>query len=216
MHVPSSVVLIGTSVLAFGISTAVIGAKLSEKRDESCSVPPGVTDSSVAQHAMACRDLEGGRITLADYRKLIGLDQPAGPKLQWASSVRAVSTEYNPTSWSAQQVLGPPDAFTPGDNPKAWASREPDAPSEFIEVGFGRPVRLSGLEIYESFNPGATRTVELIGESGHRIVITPGTSVRELTFPCTDEAIVGARITLASSEVPGWNEIDAIGAVSCQ
>jgi hypothetical protein len=182
-------------------------------------VPPGVTDPGVAQHAMACRDLEAGRITLADYRRLIGADVPPvppAPHVQWASAVRAVSSEYSPTSWSAQQVLGPPDAFTAGDNPKAWASRDADAGTEFIEVGFARPAKLSGLEIYESFNPGATRTIELIGASGHRIVIQPTGSVREVAFTCTNEPIVGARITLASSEVPGWNEVDAIGAVSCE
>jgi hypothetical protein len=216
MRIPASIILVGTSLVAFGLSTAVIGAKLVEQRGESCSVPPGVTDPAVAQHAMACRDLESGRITMVEYRLLIGLELPPAPHIQWASSVRAVSSEYSPTSWSAQQVLGPPDAFTAGDNPKAWASRDADAETEFIEVGFGRPAKLSGLEIYESFNPGATRTVELIGESGRRIAIAPTGSVRELTFTCTDEPIVGVRITLASSQVAGWNEIDAIGAVSCQ
>lgn len=219
MRVPSSIVLVSTAIVAFGISSAVIAAKLVDQRTESCGVPPGVTDPAVAQHAMACHDLEAGRITLPEYRRLIGLDRPIpppAPHVQWASSVRAVSSEYSPTSWSAQQVLGVPDAVEAGDNPKAWASRDADAATEFIEVGFAQPTRLSGLQIYESFNPEAVRTVELVGESGRRTVIKTAGSVRQLDFICTDEPIVGARIVLASSEVTGWNEIDAIGAVSCQ
>ena len=219
MRVPSSLLLVGTTLVAVAVSTVVIAAKLIDQRDESCGVPPGVTDPGVARHAMACRDLEHGRITLAEYRRLIGLDlppAPPAPHVQWASSVRAVSSEYSPTRWSAQQVLGPPDAREPGDNPNAWASLTADGGPEFIEVGFAQPARLAGLEIYESFNPGAVRSVELIGASGRRTTIATAGAVRQLQFTCTDEPIVGARITLASDQVPGWNELDAIGAVSCQ
>ena len=218
MRVTSSVLLVGTSLVAFAASTVVIAAKLVESRDESCGVPPGVTDPRVALHAMACRDLEHGRITLAEYRHLIGLDQPPAPlapRVQWANSVRAVSSEYTPTRWSAQQVLGPPDAQAGGDNPNAWASLTADGGPEFIEVGFPQAARLSGLEIYESYNPGAVRSVELIGASGRRVTISTVGSVRQLGFTCTEEPIVGARITLASDQVSGWNELDAIGAVSC-
>ena len=218
MRVPSSIVLLGGLVIAFSASTAIITTKLLEQRDESCAVPAGVTDPGVAQRAMACRDFEHGRITLAEYRRAIGLDRPpvVVPRVQWASSVRAVSSEYTSTRWSAQQVLGPPNAGEGTDNPNAWASLAADSGPEFIEVGFAQPTRIAGLEIYESFNPGAVRTVELVGASGRRTTIQTGGSVRQLGFACTEEPIVAARISLASSEVAGWNELDAIGAVSCQ
>ena len=219
MRVPSSLLLAGTALVTIATATTILVARLVEQRDESCGVPPGVTDPTIARHAMACRDLEHGRITLAEYRRMIGLDvppPPPAPHVQWASSVRAVSSEYTASRWSAQQVLGAPNAGEGADNPNAWASLTADGSPEFIEVGFAQPTRLAGLQIFESYNPGAVRTVELIGASGRRTTVQAAGAVRQLPFGCTDEPIVGARITLASEQVAGWNELDAIGAVSCQ
>jgi hypothetical protein len=219
MRVPSSLLLAGTALVTIATATTILVARLVEQRDESCGVPPGVTDPVVAQHAMACRDLEHGRITLAEYRRLIGLDippPPPAPHVQWASAVRAVSSEYTATRWSAQQVLGAPNASEGGDNPNAWASLTADGGPEFIEVGFAQPTRLAGMQIFESYNPGAIRSIELIGASGRRHAVAAIGPMRQLEFACTDEPIVGARITLASDQVSGWNELDAIGAVSCQ
>ena len=212
-----SLLLLGTATIAFIGSTAIITARLVEARDESCGVPPGVTDPAVAQHAMACKDLEHGRITLAEYRRAIGLERAvaAPSRVQWASSVTAFSSEYTTSRWSAQQVLGPPNAQAGGDNPNAWASLTADGGEELIEVGFAQPTRLDGLQIVESFNPGAVRLVELIGASGKRVPYPVQGPVRDLHFTCTDEPIVGVRLTLASDQVSGWNEIDAIGAVAC-
>jgi hypothetical protein len=38
---------------------------------------------------------------------------------------------------------------------------------------------------------------------------------RRVEFACTDKAVVGVRVTIDSHEVPGWNEIDAIGGRPC-
>jgi hypothetical protein len=188
--------------------------------DDGCAMPPGVTDTSVALRSMACHDVEHGRISMADYRKLVGVDQPPAPathNVQWAATVRAFSSQWSDGQWSAQQVLGPPNVYPlQGDQPAAWASKEADAGPEFIEVGFAQPQRLRAMEIYESFNPGAVRSIELIGQSGAHKFVGVGGLARQVDFTCTDEPIVAARITLASQDVAGWNEIDAIGAVACQ
>src|SRR5262245_31473669 len=78
------------------------------------------------------------------------------PEPQWATTVRNFSSEYSTANWSAQQALGAPNVFPrSGDLDGAWASREPDATTEFIEVGFAQPQRASALEVYETYNPGA-------------------------------------------------------------
>lgn len=210
--------------------------------DDGCALPAGAAalapgaQAEVVRHVMACRDLEHGRITLAEYRRAIGVTAPPAPRpaIVWASSVRAVSSEYSPTSWSAQQVLGPPDVYpASGDNPKAWASREADAPSEFVEVGFAQPVALRDLQLYETFNPGAISSVEVIGVSGHRTTLYAcggtftagacdapiaaggqGARITHVPLAC-GEPVAAVRVTLASSAVPGWNELDAIGGVPC-
>ncbi len=101
--------------------------------------------------------------------------------------------------------------------PKAWASLTPDAPTEFIEVGFARPMRAVGVDVYETFNPGAVAEVQLI-YSGGVVTVAPDPVTDEplqVRVSCTDEDIVAVRVTLASAQVPGWNEIDAIGLVPC-
>jgi hypothetical protein len=146
---------------------------------------------------------------------------PASP--QWASTVRSFSSQYSATSWSAQQALGAPDVYPrSGDEAGAWASREADGTTEHIELGFAQPQRMRALEIYETFNPGAITEVELITEQGahlvvprHELVRTGGAARSTFGTTCTRERIAAVRITVASSNVAGWNEIDAVGMLPC-
>jgi hypothetical protein len=139
--------------------------------------------------------------------------------------VRAVSSEYRASDWSARQALGAPDVYPKsGDAPKAWASKEPDAASEHLEVGFA-PTRTKQIRIYETFNPGAIASVDAILASGKHervLEVAAPAAVRDaarivtIDLPCTAEPVVAVRVTLASAKVPGWNEIDAIGLVPCK
>jgi hypothetical protein len=141
-----------------------------------------------------------------------------GPEVEWASSVREFSSEYSNDGWSAQQVLGAPDVYpAQGDMPHAWASATPDAAVEFIEVGYARPMRAIGVDIYETFNPGAVSEVALISSGGAvTLAADPVTDEPlQVRTECTAEPIEAVRVTLASAQVPGWNEIDAIGLVPC-
>jgi hypothetical protein len=201
-----------------------IAQRVAVQRDP-CALPPGVAGGAeIAGHAMACRDLEQHRISLAEYRRLIGLDlPPAPPQPTWASSVRSSSSEYSQTSWSAAQALGAPNVYPrAGDAAQAWASRDADAATEFLEVGFAQPMRAREILIYETYNPGAIGAVELVTASGARIPLGQrttegggGSQITRLTAACSDEPIVGVRITVESGKVPGWNEIDAVGALPC-
>jgi hypothetical protein len=149
----------------------------------------------------------------------------AADDVQWATSVRAVSSEFGADKWSAKQALGQPDVFPrSGDVPQAWASKEADTGSEFVELGFA-PIRARGIRIYETFNPGAIASVEAIAESGAHIKAfeaaaptpaPPASRATTIDLPCTAERIIAVRITLASARVPGWNEIDAVGLVPCR
>jgi hypothetical protein len=149
---------------------------------------------------------------------------PPAPAVQWASTVIARSSEYGAGDWSAARVLGPPDVWpASGDQVNAWASRGADDAIEYLHVGFDQPRRLSGLEIFETYNPGAITKVELITADGGLWTVydteaaaqgTP-THHRKLTFACTDLPVASVKLTIDSPAVPGWNEIDAIGAVGC-
>jgi hypothetical protein len=219
-----------------------------------CALPGGLAglaptaQTETARHELACQDLEHGRITRDEYRHVIGVVRerdnatstpvavttPATEAMEWASRVIAVSSEYSSTDWSAQQVLGPPDVYPGyGDNPKAWASKEADAPTEFIEVGFARPTSLRELRIYETLNAGAISAIDVVTVSGKHAVTTtcgagspnracswptaaPAGIAQFMSFPVScDDPVVSVRVTLASAKVAGWNEIDAIGGVAC-
>ena len=80
------------------------------------------------------------------------------------------------------------------------------------------------ISVFETYNPGAVSRVELVSLSGKRTVVYQGAAApmsvpafqRKIDFACTAEPIASVRVTLQSAAVPGWNEIDAIGARVCR
>lgn len=211
--------------------------------------------ADVTRRALLCADVEHGRITPDAYRAAIAaLDAerdasadvdavatgtervihystkftyPAEPRgaMVWAAGVRAMSSQYATESWSAAQVLGPPDVPSGNhDHVNAWASRGADDQEEFLEVSLHRPVRASAVHVYETFNPGSVTKIELIEEGGKRQVLVGQdlTDTSELghllrvQLPCTGELITAVRVTLDSQAIEGWNEIDSIGVEACE
>lgn len=205
--------------------------------EQTCALPAGVelhdlsgsTASYLAKRAQLCADFECGRIDADSYAKsLAALDaEPPAPPLPeqlWATSVRAVSSQYGEHDWSAAQALGAPDVHpSHGDNVKAWAPSIADGKSEFIEVGVPAS-RISGVALYETYNPGAVRNIQLIANDGTRTsvgfheprVSSESSRINATSFACTGEEIVAVRVELAPSTVPGWNEIDAIAVRPCR
>lgn len=205
---------------------------------DPCALPAGLDLGALperdrtflARHAIACSDLDHGRISAAEYRltlkalDLAALAPPAPAAPVWATRVRGFSSQYTDSSWAATRALGAPDVYpAAGDNANAWASRDADAPVEFLEVGFDTPHRLRGVDIFETYNPGAVDHVEVITADGAHRTIYDGAAramnvpsyQRSLAFACTDQPVVAVRVTLASQAVPGWNEVDAIGGTPC-
>lgn len=208
---------------------------------DPCALPGGVelgaltsADRSwIAHRAVACSDREHGRITAAEYRAAIAsndatpiaiaVEPPPRPAIVWAATVRSVSSQWSDTDWSAARVLGAPDAAPGSDDPNAWASLGADDRVEWIEVGLAQPRRLSAVQVFESYNPGAVSRVELITTSGAHVVAFAGgpmrmgetANMRMFELACTDEPIAAIHVTVDSMAVSGWNELDAIGGVPC-
>ena len=185
----AAALLAGAAALVFAAGL-MTGWSLPHEPDaltSRCALPAGVDLAALgvaqrdrlARRAMICADLEHGRIAAAEYRdKIDALERPAAravepmPDSVWASSVLGFSSQYGSDSWSASQVLGPPDALPGGaDSPSAWASTEADSRTEFLEVAFAGRHRMSAIEIVESYNPGAVSRVELILADGSRAVV---------------------------------------------
>ena len=224
-----------TTAASLLVGGGLIGARV--LANDSCTISvdglDGPARTFVARRTLACRDYEHGRISKQQYQDAIAtIDlelvrpavKPAG--VMWASSVLGFSTQYSESSWSAQQALGRPNVYPKhGDLAQAWASQSADDHAEWIELGYETPRAVSAVEIYETFNPGAVETIELITTSGRRIELRPSSLedldealvVNKLVVetPCTSEPIAAVRVNLASSDVAGWNEIDAVGLVPC-
>lgn len=114
--------------------------------------------------------------------------------------------------WTADQVIGPPNAKVGTDDPHAWAPALEEGGPEWLEVEFD-DVAITEIRIVESFNPGAVSSVSIGGR-----VVWKGTDPTDQPGPFVVPMRGRARGTLVRIEldttrVPGWNEIDAVGAV---
>lgn len=137
---------------------------------------------------------------------------------QWATSAEA-SSQYGEDDWSAQQVTGEPDTLDGGDTPTAWAAAFADSEAESLDLTFDQPVIPAGIEIYESYNPGAIVTIEVLDPNTDEwVVVWEGTAdtagqdvaVFSPALTAVDFATAQVRLTIDEPAVVGWNEIDAV------
>lgn len=137
---------------------------------------------------------------------------------QWATSAEA-SSQYGDEDWSAQQATGEPDALEGGDTPTAWAAAVADSEAESLVLAFDAPVIPAGIEIYESYNPGAIARIEVLDPNTDEWVVvwegtaeTAGedTAVFSPALTAVDFAISQVRLTIDEPAIVGWNEIDAV------
>ncbi|MFC4314142.1 hypothetical protein ACFPN2_34025 [Steroidobacter flavus] len=152
----------------------------------------------------------------------------ADPLGQWASSAVASSTYAQTTGekagYSAWQATGAPNVSRYSDDPAAWTTKSGDSKvPEWLEVKFGKPVYASGLRIRQSAAPGVISKLELRDADGAFHEMWSGTDTTPYEkntigwlikeFPKTSFLVTGARITLETARVWGWNEIDAVQLV---
>jgi predicted small lipoprotein YifL len=145
---------------------------------------------------------------------------------QWAASAKASST-YNQAkdqaSYSEWQATGAPNVERYGDNGNSWTSKDADAGVEWLQVGFAKPVHASEIRIRQNNAPGAIIKVELIDEKNNSHTVFEGMDANKYpphaivwftqATAKTDYVVTGAKITLATNAVYGWNEIDAVQLV---
>jgi hypothetical protein len=124
-------------------------------------------------------------------------------------------------AWGPEQLIGEPNVPRAADDGRAWASLTPDAQDEWLELGFGpAPVEASQILIYESYNPGAVSEVTVTDDKGMQYRVFKGKDpslgsemgVLMLTL-AKPIKVAMVRVEIASTQVPGWNEIDAVGLV---
>jgi hypothetical protein len=123
-------------------------------------------------------------------------------------------------AWGPEQATGPPDTWPRfGDVTTAWASLTEDAQDEWLLLEYAEPVVPRAVLIYATYNPGAVSRVSAFKLDGTEVEVwkgkdpTPvgaqkGLSVIPIRVNFKTNRI---KIDIASKEVGGWNEIDAVG-----
>ena len=138
---------------------------------------------------------------------------------QWATSGTA-SSEFDATSWSAQQATGAPDTATCGDQTTAWASHGTDA-IETLSLSYSTQVYATQAVIYISYHPTYVTMVELQDSNGtyHSVyTASPQTMMTcpyqlTINIPKTSYLVKGLRITIDQTTLNDWSEIDAVQLV---
>jgi hypothetical protein len=143
---------------------------------------------------------------------------------QYGSTLLTFSSQYGTTSWSAQQVIGPPNSGLCNDDSRAWCPLSADAQREFIAVSFAYPSKVNRVRIFQQYNVGAVDTIFLREASTgtwHKVFDTTGSirpcpqqKIIEVNFTRTAYNVDAVRIALNSPATFGWNEIDAIEILS--
>jgi len=135
---------------------------------------------------------------------------------QWASEARA-STQYRDQEWSAARATGPPDTPEGGDCTTAWAPKEQDADTEWLELNYAKAVHPGLIRIHETYNAGAVTKIEARDPAGEWRVLWEGPAAVAETPRWFEVKVLDPgwpsreiRIMLDSDAVPGWNEIDAV------
>ncbi|MBM81815.1 MAG: hypothetical protein CMJ78_14660 [Planctomycetaceae bacterium] len=122
--------------------------------------------------------------------------------------------------WGAIQLVGKPDAPTGQDSQMAWASLTADSQNEWIMLEYKKAVIPKGVEIHESYAPGAVNKISVFNEKDDEIKAwegqdpvptTKSSGIAKIELKGIKFKVKKIKIYLDSPSVPDWNEIDAVG-----
>ncbi len=141
-----------------------------------------------------------------------------GQNIQWATGVDAQSNNFDKDQWSANGVLGAPNAMPYGElNPNAFRLKNEKTNGGFTVI-FDNPQTVRQVIIFESFNPGRIERVFIYDENKNRYpIFEEGYANNEqfgvLTIPVSgiDAKIVKVEVRLNAALKNGWAQIDAVG-----
>lgn len=143
---------------------------------------------------------------------------PAVFARQWAVDAVAGS-QYGDDGYSARQATGEPDTLVAGDRPTAWATQNADDGLQTLELTYAHAVVPGGINIVESYNPGALVLIEAYDADGDAwVVLWEGEAgpvdedyrIFSPALASPDFATDRIRLTLDTDAVSGWNEIEAV------
>jgi OOP family OmpA-OmpF porin len=161
------------------------------------------------------------KLTLLSYLLYTSL-LLTGQNIQWAASVVDFSNQRSEQAFSANQILGAPNAMTEGNAlNNSWSPKNENAYlGESIHVEFVKPMAIQQVVIGESQNPGSIETITLYDVQNRRHLVYENVLPQpvykknrlfQYFFKMTDYEVKGVEIQMQTSAVAGSNLIDAIG-----
>jgi hypothetical protein len=149
--------------------------------------------------------------------------------LHWATRAEASST-FGATPrgvppanmkrpYSPEQAVGAPDTPRPGDQGSAWASALPDSQPEWLVCEYKNPQKPAEIVVYENTAPGAITRISVFDGDQKETTIWEGADPTPRdqawgvsVFPVqVDAPVRKLKLYINSQDVPGYNEIDAVG-----
>jgi Zn-dependent metalloprotease len=149
----------------------------------------------------------------------LSLNSSAAINDQYATEVIDFSSQYSASSWSADQILGPPNTFNYGDFSTSWGAASKNGSLEFIIVGFTTPIFATGATIRETYGNGFVYRIDAIQKNKKTNMVWKGTdssqpsTISEFkpTWPQTDYLVTGLKIYVDTNHnLSAWEEIDSI------
>jgi hypothetical protein len=131
----------------------------------------------------------------------------------------SVAAQRPKRQWGPEQACGEPDTNMAGDIPTAWASQSQDDQDEWLLLEYAEPIVPTAVLVHETYNPGALVRVTAFRLDGTEVELWKGQDptgtdndmgVSEVPVKA-DFKTNRIKIYIASKDVPGWNEIDAVG-----
>ncbi len=143
---------------------------------------------------------------------------------QWASKVVAFSSQFGDKDYSANQVLGVPNAiFNTRLTQMAWVpKKEASNTGEFIRVEFKQAMSIQQVAVAESLNAGAIARIYLFDTNGKKYKIYENKNPKfagqkqlfRHTFDRTGYKVKELKLELNTKAIEGSNQIDAIAISS--
>ncbi len=143
--------------------------------------------------------------------------------IEWADELKEFSSQRDVKQFSAKQALGKPNALPQGGiSPCAWEPlREGDRKGEFIYVRFKNPLFTKQVIVCENRNPGSIIQIDFINTSGDVFTVFKkekaealGKATNVFSYVLEEQTkykVKGVKLYLQTSDVKGFNAIDAIG-----
>jgi hypothetical protein len=193
-------------------------------RASSLIVPLGVAGLGAVAYFDLQAELRQIDARLGEAERQLALLEPLAELMRPAVTPAGQARVNDP--WAPVQATGSPDAGG-GESPLAWCPAREDSGPEWIELTFPEGTEAAAVHLYENLNPGAVNRITAVGEHGGDLApetselwaapASPwtGTAPRRIALAGSGHMPVRRlRLDLDTSAVPGWNEIDAVAAVT--